>query len=188
MTTNRRTTLLTVAFILVAFSAGASAQESVSPQPGEHVRIHIVELDHPRFGQRCEGWIAAVERDTIVIGQPRSCAVGSYAGRLRVARGDRGSRLSHTGIGLLGGALAGGVIARIAVGDGCRIDSCDDGEFAVGVITLLGTVSGALVGTVIGATLPAGPRWVTETVTRSLRVANAEVHPGLRVSSGVARR
>jgi hypothetical protein len=35
---------------------------------------------------------------------------------------------------------------------------------------------------VIGVALPAGPRWLTEPTTRTLRVADLDVHPGLRLS------
>jgi len=126
--------------------------------------------------------VADVVGDTIVLGQPRSCPLGSYVADLRVARGDRGSRLAHTGIGFVGGALAGGVIARISAGDGCQIEGCDDGDLVIGIMTVVGTAAGAVIGALVGAALPAGPQWLTETATRPLRVAGVNVHPELRLS------
>ena len=93
------------------------------------------------------------------------------------------SPLAHTALGLVGGAVAGGLFARLSAGDGCVIDAvCDDGDYVVGIMTMAGTVGGAVVGAVVGALLPAGPRWLRDTATRPLRVAGVELRPELRVS------
>jgi len=177
-------TLITLLLCAVATSSGAAGQGGPAPQPGERVRVRIVGPEPALIGMRCEGWVAAVAKDTIVLGQPRECPRGSHAAVLRVARGDCGSRLAHAGLGFLGGGLAGGIVGRVAAGDGCRISPCDDGEIAVVILTVGGAAAGAALGTLLGALLPAGPRWLTETVTRPLRVAGVEVHPGVQVSVG----
>ena len=121
------------------------------------------------------------------LGQPRGCPAGSYDADLRVARGHDGSRLAHAALGLVGGAVAGGIIARVTAGDGCVIEGCDDGDLVVAIKTVIGVAAGGVIGAVVGALLPAGPRWLTETATRPVRVAGLELHPELRVSLDVRR-
>ena len=183
MPTTRLPTLATLLLLSVGAPALAAAQAGPMPRAGEQVRVRILGPEHAPVGLRCDGWVAAVARDTVVLGPPGNCPRGSYFADLRIAHGDRGSRLVHMGLGLLGGALAGGVISRIGAGDGCHIEGCDDGDFAVGIITLAGTATGAVIGALVGVTLPAGTQWLTETATRPLRVAGFDVHPEVRVSA-----
>ena len=146
--------------------------------------MRIVSSETARIGTRCAGSVAAVLGDTVVLGQPRSCPGGSHLASLHVARGDRGSRLAHTGLGLVGGALVGGVFAKLAVGDGCVSDACApvDGAYVAAIATMAGVVAGGVVGALIGVALPAGRQWVEVAGTRPLVVAGLEVRPGLRVS------
>ena len=181
---NRWFTLITLLFLAVAPSRRAAAQDGPTPQPGERVQVRIVGPETSLVGVRCEGWVDAVAGDSIVLGRHRDCPRGSHVAVLRAARGHRGSRLAHAGLGLLGGGLVGGIIGRVAAGDGCRISPCDDGELAVAILTVGGAAAGAAVGALIGALRPAGPQWLTETVTRPLRVAGLDVRPGVHVSVG----
>jgi hypothetical protein len=182
MPTSRWSTLLVLISLAAGGPAVAAAQEGLTPQPGERVQARIVGPDTAPVGARCDGRIAAVNGDTIVLGASSRCPRGSYAADVRFSRGDRGSRLAHTGLGIVGGALAGGLFARLAAGDGCRIDGCDDGDWEVALLTIAGTGAGAVIGALVGAALPAGPQWLIGTTRRPLRVAGLEVHPEVRVS------
>ena len=184
MPVRHRFTLITLLLLTVAPAERAAAQDEPTPQPGERVQVRIVGPETQLVGMRCEGWVDAVAGDTIVLGRQRDCPRGSHVAVLRVARGDRGSRLAHAGLGLLGGGLVGGIVGRVAAGDGCRISGCDDGELAVVITTVGGAVAGAALGTLLGALRPAGPQWLTETATRPLRVAGLDVRPTLHVSVG----
>ncbi|HEV7990299.1 MAG TPA: hypothetical protein VGP25_00645 [Gemmatimonadaceae bacterium] len=188
MTSLRWPTLAALIAVAAMSPNVTAAQGETTPRPGDRVEFRIAGPDGAPVGLLCDGRVAAVVRDTIVLGHSATCPPGAYAGELRIARDDRGSRLGHMGLGLLGGALVGGVLARVAAGDGCVIDGCDEGGFAVGVITLAGTATGALIGTVVGAVLPAGTQWLTERAPRSLRVAGLDIHPQLRVSFGERHR
>ena len=61
-------------------------------------------------------------------------------------------------------------------------------NMTVAVITMAGTVTGALVGVVAGALLPAGRRWVDLRGERLIRVGAVELRPALRVSLDERRR
>ena len=165
----------------------AAAQGEPTLRPGEQVQVRVVGPATAPVGLRCAGSVAALAGDTVVLGQPRGCPAGSYDADLRVARGHDGSRLAHAALGLVGGAVAGGIIARVTAGDGCVIEGCDDGDLVVAIKTVIGVAAGGVIGAVVGALLPAGPRWLTETATRPVRVAGLELHPELRVSLDVRR-
>ena len=184
MPTPRWSTLIVLTFLAAGAPSLVTAQRGPTPQPGERVQARIVGPEAALIGMRCEGWVAAVAGDTIVLGEQRDCPRGNHDAVLRVARGDRGSRIAHAGLGLIGGGLVGGIIGRVAAGDGCRIEGCDDGGLAIGILTVGGAAAGAVFGTLVGATLPAGPQWLTETATRPLRVAGLDVRPTVHVSVG----
>jgi hypothetical protein len=162
----------------------AAGQGGPTPRAGERVRVRIVGSETASIGLRCTGSVAAVDEDTVVLGQPRTCPVGLHLADLRVARGSHGSRLAHAALGFVGGALAGGILARISAGDGCAGEGCTpaEGAYSVAIVTAIGTGVGAAVGTLIGIALPAGPKWLDATATGPLRVAGVEVRPGVRVS------
>ena len=179
-----RSTFMSVLLLAAIPWAYAAGQVGHTPRPGEQVRVRIVSSETARIGTLCAGSVAAVVGDTVVLGQPRSCPGGSHLAALRIARGDRGSRLAHTGLGLVGGALVGGIFAKLAVGDGCVSDVCApaDGAYAAAIVTMAGAVAGGLVGALVGVALPAGQQWVETAGTRPLVVAGVEVRPGVRVS------
>lgn len=127
-------------------------------------------------------------RDTLLLGRPFGCPKGSYLARVRVARGNHGSRLAHAGLGFLAGGVTGGVVARIAAGDRCTVGDCTDDAFAAGIKTVLGAALGGAIGFTFGAFLPAGPRWVDAGV-RPVQVGAFTLRAELRVSAagGVGR-
>ena len=133
----------------------------------------------------CDGRVALVAGDTLVVAGARGCPSGELRqasiADVRIARGDHGSRLTHAVLGVLGGAVVGGGIGRLAAGDGCRRSGCSDGGYAVGVLTGVGLYAGALVGGTIGLALPAGTRWVAVRVPRHVRVAGLVLRPDVRL-------
>jgi hypothetical protein len=140
----------------------------------------------------CMGRLTAHAGDTLVLIDAGRCLRGTVpAGAvadLSVARGDRGPRSTHAFLGFLGGAAAGGLLARLAAGDGCRVPGCGpDGGYAVAILTTLGVGAGAVVGGVVGLALPAGPRWVPVGPARPVRVAGLALRPGLRLARGGPR-
>jgi hypothetical protein len=155
--------------LLLITSMGAALEAQGVPRVGELVQARVI-----RPNEADESWctapVTAVEGDTLVLTANWSCPRGTYVTDWRVARGDHGSRLTHTVLGLVGGAVIGGLVGRISAGDGCSIDGCDDGALAVGVITVVGAATGALIGTVAGAALPAGQRWEYGESRRPIRV------------------
>jgi hypothetical protein len=175
-----------IALLVLVFGAPAAAQDV--PRVGELVEARIVGQSDPLVGQLCTAWLGAIARDTLVLNRSASCARGSHVARVRVHSDDHGSRLKHAGVGLLAGAVTGGLVGRIVAGDGCTIPGCDDGGLAIGVITLAGTVAGALVGVVVGVAMPAGRRWVQLDGERPIRVGTLDLRPAFRVSFDERRR
>lgn len=175
----------TLLFVALAGRPVAAQQE---PQVGELVQARIVGPNDPLLGQFCIAWLGALAGDTLVLNRSESCARGSHVARVRVHSDDRGSRLKHAGVGLLAGAVTGGLIGRIVAGDGCTIPGCDDGGLAIGVITLAGTAAGGLLGVVVGAAMPAGRRWVQLEGERPIRMGSVDLRPTLRVSLDERRR
>lgn len=176
------------ALLLVTVAQRPVAAQNL-PRVGELVEARIVGPSDSLAGKRCTAWIGAVAGDTLLLNRSASCAPGSHLARIRAHTDDRGSRLKHAGVGLLAGALVGGSIGRIMAGDGCtRPGGCDDREFAIGVITLAGTVTGGLVGGLLGLAMPAGRRWIEMRGERPIRVGAVDVRPAIRVSLDERRR
>lgn len=166
-------------------SGGASAPDTATVGARVQARIVGAAADAPvrALGRRCEGTVARLAGDTLVLAPGGACPAGAYLADVRVQRGHRGSRLGHAGLGLLGGIVLGGAVARLAAGDGCRVAGCSDGDYAVAVVTLGGVLLGGGAGALIGAVLPAGPRWVP-LGAQPLRVAGLSLRPGVRVVVG----
>ena len=175
-----RDSALIALFVLTAV-AHASAQRV--PRVGELVEARIVGQSDSVSGQLCSAWLGAVAGDTLVLNRSASCAKGSHVARVRLYTDDRGSRLKHTGIGFLAGAVTGGLVGRLMAGDGCTYPGgCDDAGYAIGIITMVGTAAGALVGVVVGVAMPAGRRWVQLEGERRIRVGAVDLRPAMRVS------
>ena len=174
----RETALIVGLGLMVA--APASAQRV--PRVGELVEARIV-ADSDSVRQPCRAWIGAVAGDTLVLNRSAGCVKGTYVARVRAYTDDHGSRLKHTGVGLLAGAVTGGLVGRLMAGDGCTYPGgCDDAGFAIGVITMAGTVAGAAVGVVVGVAMPAGRRWVQLDGERPIRMGSVDVRPAVRLS------
>lgn len=165
-------------------SGGAPAPDTATVGARVQARIVGAAADAPvrALGRRCEGTVARLAGDTLVLAPGGACPAGAYLADVRVQRGHRGSRLGHAGLGLVGGIVVGGVVARVAAGDGCRVAGCD-GDYAVAVTTLGGVLLGGGLGTLIGAVLPAGPQWAP-LGAQPLRVAGLSLRPGVRVVVG----
>lgn len=161
----------------------AAAQSAPIARPGERVRGRIIQSATAALGAECTGRVRAVERDTIIVSASEGCPRESYLGDLRVARGSRGSRLVHVGIGIVVGGIAGAVVASVARRDGCGDTGCfgDDEAYVSGIRTMVYTAVGMAAGAAIGAVLPAGPRWI-ETAGGPVRVAGVALRPGVRFS------
>ncbi|HZF68152.1 MAG TPA: hypothetical protein VEZ47_08950, partial [Gemmatirosa sp.] len=97
-------------------------------EPGDRVQARVV-VGPPGVpvGLRCEGWVeraagavgtaAGAASDTLQLRpvrlRPGGCPPGAYLADVQVARGERGTRAAHVAWGLVGGALAGVVLARL---------------------------------------------------------------------------
>jgi hypothetical protein len=179
----RETALIVVLGLMVASPAFAQR----TPRVGELVEARILGESDSLTRPPCSAWIGAVAGDTLVLNRSASCARGDHVARVRVYTDDRGSRLKHTGIGFLAGAVTGGIVGRLAAGSGCTNGGgCDKGDagLAIGVITLAGTVAGALVGVAVGVAMPAGRRWVQLQGERPIRAASIDQRPAVRLSLG----
>lgn len=176
-----RTTALSVLLLAIPV-AGAATQSSFTVERGASVLIRSVAPSGPDDATTCEARVGRIEQDTLLLGRPFGCPKGSYLARVRVARGNHGSRLAHAGIGLLAGGVAGGVVTRIAVGHRCTVGDCTDDAFVTGIRTMFGAAIGAAIGLTFGALLPAGPRWVDAGV-RPVRVGAFTLRPELRLST-----
>ena len=172
---------LTVLLLTAAQHRVALAQAPDSLRTGDRVQVRIVGPDAAATDLRCIAFVAAAQRDTLLLERSESCPHGTYLADLRVARGAGGSRLGNTVLGALVGAVAGGVIAR-GSGDGvCSLGPCSpDGSTSARTAT--GVVAGALLGAVIGAVLPINARWVEAGKARPVVVGALTLHPGLKVS------
>ena len=172
----------TALIVLFGLMIAAPARAQRAPRVGELVEARIVGGSDSLAGRLCQAWLGAVAGDTLVLNRSASCPRGSHDARVRIHTDDRGSRLKHAGVGLLAGAVAGGLFGRLAAGDGCSVPGCDDGDFVVGVLTMVGTAAGALVGVVVGAAMPAGRRWVQLDGEHTIRVGSVDLRPAVRVS------
>jgi hypothetical protein len=169
--------------VLAALVIGAPAGAQRAPRVGELVEARIVGQSDSVTGQPCRAWLGALAGDTLVLNRSASCPRGSHDARVRIHTDDHGSRLKHAGVGLLAGAVTGGLFGRIVAGDGCTVPGgCDDAGFAIGVITMAGTMAGALVGVLVGVAMPAGRRWVQLDGEHTIRVGSVDLRPTVRVS------
>jgi hypothetical protein len=187
---------------LLAIAARVDAQTTSDSTPeasvivvGDRVGLRSTPVDRRGARAQCEGDVTAIAGDTIVVGNAnaaRVCPRWTYSrdvvAELRVARGDRGSRVKHALVGFAIGAVAGGALGYAAVGTDDCTGECDlDGLLTAAATIGLGTVGG-LTGTIIGALMPAGPKWLAVPVPGPIRVAGVRVQPTLRVGLGHARR
>ena len=168
---------------LLGLMVAAPAQAQRVPRVGELVEARIAGSSDSLTGQPCRAWIGAVAGDTLVLNRSAGCVKGTHVARVRLHTDDRGSRLKHAGVGLLAGAVTGGLMGRLSAGNGCTNGGgCDDAGFAIGIITMAGTVAGALVGVVVGVAMPAGRRWVQLDGERPIRMGSVDVRPAIRLS------
>lgn len=163
----------------------AAAQDVSLPRPGEQVRGKIVRPAPAALGAECTGAVRAVDRDTVIVTSSEGCPRDSYLAELRVARGNRGSRLTHVGIGVVVGGITGAVVARNVGRDRCAASGCvgDDYGYVSGIRTTVYTAIGVAIGAGIGAALPAGPHWIRTAVNRPVRVAGIALHPEVHVAA-----
>src|SRR6476620_10743987 len=82
------------ALLLLLSATRAAAQSEVLVLPGEPLRLEVVGPSNAPVGKRCEGRVASMAQDTLVVLSSGNCARGSYVADLHVIRGDRGSRAS----------------------------------------------------------------------------------------------
>ena len=166
------------------WASSAVAQMESMPRPGELVRGRIFEPTTKRIGTECRGAVQSVVRDTIIVSSIDGCPRSAYLADLRVARGSRGSRLIHVGLGILAGGIVGGLVAHNRGAIRCRESGCvgDDQEYVSGIRAMVGAGAGALVGAVVGAAVPAGPRWVKVGAGTPVRVVGFMLRPEVRIS------
>ena len=169
----------------------AAAQEPQPLRAGERIEVRIVAPASAITDVPGAALVADVQqRDTLRLDRSRNCPRGAFLADLRVARSSGGSRLTHTVLGTLVGAVAGAVIAGTEAGDGCRTDLCNpaDGRYAATAKTTAGVVTGAVVGAIVGLVLPAGPRWADAGTARPVVVGTLVLQPSLEVSAGMRGR
>jgi hypothetical protein len=159
----------------------AGAQRAPIARPGERVRGKIVQPANAALGAECTGRVRAVHSDTVIVTSSEGCPPESYLGDLRVARGSRGSRLAHVGVGIVVCGITGFVVARASRRSRCGDSGCfgDDESYVSGIRTTVYTAIGSVVGAGLGAALPAGPRWI-RTAGGPVRVAGIALHPEVR--------
>jgi hypothetical protein len=150
---------------------------------GARVKFGVVSQSGEALGlatDTCEGSVARVNGDIVLIVPSQTCIINTSVAQqiasLYVEAGNRGSRATHLLFGALIGAGAGGLIGRLAAGDGCRIPGCDDAGFAIGVLTMGGIAAGTIVGGVVGLALPAGSQWRALPHTRPVLIPSASAH------------
>lgn len=175
---------LATLLLIVAPAGRAAGQESPSLRPGDRVEVRIVAPAAAITDVPCAAFVADAQRDTLRLDRSDRCPRGAYLADIRVARPGGGSRLTHTVLGTLFGAVVGGVIASAGSGSGCRTDLCNpaDGRYAAGAKATAGVVTGAVVGGLLGLALPAGARWVDAGRARPVLVSSLGLRPGLEVS------
>jgi hypothetical protein len=169
-------------------TSAVQAIQAVRPvRAGDLVRLRTRQRDAHGHGYRCEGRVSAIAADTLMVsstsrwgGCPRQLYAPGDVASLDVARGNRGSRLAHVGIGVLAGSLLAGTIAWAAIGDDCGQSNCGDDELVAVVVAFLGVVVGGTTGAVVGLALPAGPKWAPVPTDTPLRVAGLAVRPSIR--------
>jgi hypothetical protein len=125
---------------------------------GERIRFHAASA---RVSADCDGNIVGLARDTVLVEQNKACIQEAYnQGEIRtleVARGNRGSRWAHVGLGFFGGAFGGGIIGDLSAPH--RSASCSDLCSASGLYVIAGVLVGSVGGGLLGLAWPAGPAW-----------------------------
>lgn len=176
-----RTMLVVSAGPLVSVAA---AQTASMPRPGERVRGKIIQPATAAPGAECTGAVRAIERDTVIVTPSEGCPREAHLADLRVARGNRGSRLTHVGVGILVGGITGAVVARNAGRGRCAVSGCvgDDAGYVTGIRMMVYAATGIAIGAGIGAALPAGPHWIRTAADKPVRVAGIALHPEVRLS------
>ena len=158
------------------------AQET--PNLGQGARVLAIVSRTPQAldSLRCESRVMRATPDTLLLSGVGTCPYGTYNGSVSALRVDHGSRWKHLAVGLASGAAAGGIVARLAAGDGCVSAGCDDGGLAVALMTIGGITIGGVSGLLIGAVLPAGAEWGTAQPVRVIRVGSLTLQPDIRIS------
>ena len=148
------------------------------------VRGTIIQPATAALGAECTGAVRAVERDTVIVASNEGCPRDTHLGDLRVAGGNRGSRLAHVGIGIVVGGITGAVVARTSGRGRCAASGCvgDDSGYVTGIRTMVYAAIGVAIGAGVGAALPAGPHWIRTAVDKPVRVAGIALHPELHLS------
>jgi len=176
-----------VALLLATFMV-VPVRAQDAPRAGEIVEARIVGPSDPMLGRFCIAPAGGIVGDTVLLGRSANCSSGSHLARVRVSRGDAGSRLEHAGIGFLIGAVAGGVVGRLTA-RGCVTQGCgEDAGLVAAIHTVLGSAVGGVAGAVVGASRPAGPQWIQLEPDRPIRVGSLDLRPTVRVSLGAGRR
>ena|ERR1700674_694684 len=153
---------LFVSMTVVACSGGAPPVETgisvvrgVAPStiaPGATIRF-VVGTD----SRLIVGQLRNLSADSLIIDRCTNCDRLRYStreiSRLEVLRGS--SRGRHFAVGLLFGAFAGLIAAVFENAQACHSDVCGLGVGAF----LIGPPFGALIGGIIGVSLPTGERW-----------------------------
>jgi hypothetical protein len=168
--------LTRIFFTILAFSAPAAAQ---SPRVGELVEARIVGPTDPLFGRSCSAELGAVLGDTLLLERSENCSAGSHLAHVRYSRIDRGVRLRRAGLGMLIGAVAGGVIGYVSAG--CRIEGCDLSDARSMNAGAGGLLFGAI-GTLVGVAWPVHERWTELEGDRQIRVGSFDLRPAIRLS------
>jgi hypothetical protein len=164
------------------YSTTARAQAAPTLAAGTRV-LALVKLSAEATDPvRCESRVVQAVGDTLLLSRVGTCQLGTYNGAVSVLRVDHGSRWKHVAIGFASGAAIGGIAARLAAGDGCVSDPCDDGGLAVGLMTIGGIVIGGASGLLVGAVLPTGMEWGPAQAVRVLRVGSVTFRPDIRLS------
>jgi hypothetical protein len=153
---------LFVSATVVACSGGTPPVETgipvgraVAPStiaPGATIRFVVGTDSSLRVGH-----LSNLTQDSLIIDQCTNCDRLRYGtrelSRLEVLRGS--SRGKHFALGLLFGAFAGLIAAVFENAQPCHTDVCGLGVGAF----LIGPPFGALIGGIIGVSLPTGQRW-----------------------------
>ena len=134
---------------------GIPAVRAVAPStiaPGATIRF-VVGTD----SRLIVGQLRNLSADSLIIDRCTNCDRLRYStreiSRLEVLRGS--SRGRHFAVGLLFGAFAGLIAAVFENAQACHSDVCGLGVGAF----LIGPPFGALIGGIIGVSLPTGERW-----------------------------
>lgn len=137
-------------------------------------------------GRWCLGRVGRIDADSLIIASSPGCAAGALSNAertgLQVMRGDRGSRLGHFAIGLVTGALVGGVGGMLLAPNDCPTSSCWFRGLDVVLYGTVGALGGMAAGAVTGFVWPSGPTWLPVVETRTVRLGGLSLRPALGVA------